>query len=133
MSSFRTLKCWQLARRLAFVCRRIAARFPEAEQDLADQLRRAANSIVLNIAEGTAKGTNKELRQFLERARASMHEVSAALTLAGDSDLVEEPTRSRVLALADETARTLYGYWRSVNKRIEAGENERIFRPLGTS
>jgi four helix bundle protein len=122
-----------LARQLAFGCRQAAKLFPPDEADLAAQLRRAADSIVLNIAEGTAKGTNRELRQFLETARGSMKEVEAALVLANDSELIPEPLRSRLPPLAEETARTLFGYWRTVNERIANGEKDRLLRPITSS
>jgi four helix bundle protein len=127
--AYESLKAWQHARRLAAICRRIAKKFPPHEARLADQLRRAADSVALNIAEGSAMGTNKEFRRFLETARGSMKEVEAASALAIDAGLVDQPDIDALLPASDETARTLYGLLRAISQRIENGEKERFHRP----
>jgi four helix bundle protein len=128
MSGHETLKAWQHARRLALVIRRVTKLFPQEEWRLADQWRRAADSIVLNIAEGSGRGTNREFRRYLEAARGSMKEVEAGRTLAFDADLVGPKDRRDVQGLICETARTLYGLLRSVCARIERGELDRQHR-----
>ena len=62
-----------------------------------------------------------------------MKEVEAALTIANDDNLLDEPLRSRLPPLAEETARTLFGYWRTVNERIASGEKDRLMRPIASS
>jgi four helix bundle protein len=55
---FRDLKAYQHALRVAALSRPLIKRLPESEHDLADQWRRASNSIALNLAEGvTRKGS----------------------------------------------------------------------------
>ena len=46
------------------------------DRELNDQLRRAANSIVLNIAEGAGKQTRKDKAYFYNTARGSTQECS---------------------------------------------------------
>ena len=63
----------------------------EQDAKLADQLRRAAQSVVLNIAEGRGnKGGNAELR--FATACGSAKEVRAALDVASDWGYVEAHT-----------------------------------------
>jgi hypothetical protein len=57
MASGVGLKALEHAERLAILCRRAADAFPAGEDRLADQLGRAADSVALNIAEGSCKGT----------------------------------------------------------------------------
>lgn len=49
---------------------------------LVDQILRAANSIVLNIAEGADRGTDKDFALFLNRSHTSLNEVVACLDIA---------------------------------------------------
>jgi four helix bundle protein len=57
---------------------------------LADQIRRAAVSILSNIAEGFERGSNTEFIQFLYIAKGSCGEVRAQLTVAQDQGYVAE-------------------------------------------
>lgn len=49
-----------------------------------DQIKRAALSIVLNIAEGSAKKSDKDFAKFLEISIASANEVMACLDIMHD-------------------------------------------------
>jgi four helix bundle protein len=53
---------------------------------LRDQIRRAAVSVMSNIAEGFERGTRKEFAQFLYIAKGSCAEVRAQLSVALDQD-----------------------------------------------
>ena len=66
----------------------VVQRIREQDAKLADQLRRAAQSVVLNIAEGRGnKGGNAELR--FATACGSAKEVRAALDVASDWGYIE--------------------------------------------
>jgi len=57
--------------------------FPKDEKYLIiDQIIRAANSIVLAIAEGADRSTDKDFALFLNRAHTSLNEVVACLDIA---------------------------------------------------
>src|SRR5713101_3227713 len=73
-----------------------AKRFPSEERfDLTSQTRRAANSVALNIAEGSGRGTKKDFSHFLDVALGSAFETMTCFFLAkkhgyiSDQDLEE--------------------------------------------
>lgn len=118
MGSFRTLKAWQHAQRLAVECSKAARAFPAVDRgQLADQLLRAGYSVPLNIAEGTARRGPKELRRFLDVARGSLAEVQTALEMARDMEYLSAPEYDRLDAIATETAKTLWGLLKKVSGR----------------
>jgi len=118
MSSPRTLKAWQHAKRLAVQCSIAARRFPADERPaLSSQLRRAAYGAVLNIAEGAAKRGTREYRRYLDTARASLHEVETILCLATELGYIDTARAAELEAIRTEAAKTLYGLLRAVSAR----------------
>ena len=57
----------------------IAEELPRGRAYLADQLRRAATSVVLNIAEGAGEFSGEEKARFYRMARRSATECAAAI------------------------------------------------------
>lgn len=83
MYKFERLKVWQESLTLSKMCYRIAVTFPAYEKSaLSDQLRRAATSITLNIAEGSGSDSEKDFTRFLLLARKSLFEVLSILKIA---------------------------------------------------
>lgn len=80
---FRELIVWQRAMALATEIYTISREFPREEMfGLTSQLRRAAISIALNIAEGSGSDSSAEFARFLTIALRSAYETMAALELA---------------------------------------------------
>lgn len=75
----------KLARQLVKKIYQLTESFPKREAyGLSDQLRRAVVSIVLNIAEGSAKESKKEFNRFVRLSIGSLVEVDTALKIAID-------------------------------------------------
>src|SRR5437773_12475502 len=116
MGDFRELRACQEAVALAVRSSDAITKLPSAERfALADQWRRAAYSVVLNIAEGASRRGPREFRRYLDIARGSLHEVAVVL------DLV--PLRR----VRDECAGTVWGLLRSIAARSSSSS-----LPLGT-
>src|SRR3990167_8794083 len=80
---FKKLEVWQKAVKFVTEIYNLTSRFPTSERfGLVDQLRRAAISITLNIAEGSGSGSDPEFARFLRIAQRSAFEVIAGLEIA---------------------------------------------------
>jgi len=80
---FENLKVWQLSLEITDEVDLLIQTFPKYEiYSLTSQIRRAANSISLNIVEGSTGFTNTEFRRFLVIANRSALEVVGCLYLA---------------------------------------------------
>ncbi len=67
---------------------------PDSERyGITSQLRRAATSILLNIAEGSARRTPKEFSKFITYALGSLMECHAGLQTAQDLGFISESKR----------------------------------------
>lgn len=117
---FKDLKAYQHARRLAMLSRPLINRLPDSERDLADQWRRACNSIALNLAEGVSRRGSKEFRRFADMARGSLVEVEAVIDLVQHLGLSQSPELKEVEAARDECARTVYGLLRKLSTAATA-------------
>jgi four helix bundle protein len=81
--NFRNMKIYQRAIGLAVQIYRSTLGLPKSEElGLRSQLRRAAVSVCLNIAEGSGASSNREFRRFLEIARRSLYEIDACLLIS---------------------------------------------------
>src|SRR4030042_1870951 len=106
IEQFEDILAWQKARELvkkiykASVNKMFAKDFA-----LRDQIRRAALSIMLNIAEGFARKTSREFLQFLVVAHGSAAEVQSALYVALDQSYIDQAQFECLYAIADETSK----------------------------
>ncbi len=58
--------------------------------ELGSQLLRSGSSIILNIAEGSGKQSEKELNRFIETALGSSYETLANLDILQSNGLIEK-------------------------------------------
>jgi len=86
---FENLATWKLARVFTNDCYRITKKFPKEEIfGLTNQLRRAAISIVSNIAEGSDRKSDVEFVRYLRISLTSLNEVVTRLYIATDQQLI---------------------------------------------
>ncbi len=88
---FEKLKIWTLSLELSGEVSEMVKGFPKDELFiLTSQLKRAADSVVLNIAEGSTLHTNAEFRRFLVIANRSALEVIACFYIARQRRFIDE-------------------------------------------
>ena len=84
---------------------KVSKQFPKEElYGLMSQIRRAATSIALNIAEGSGNSSEKEFKRFLEIALRSNYEVMACLEVALRLNYCKREEHKTLIAEADEIA-----------------------------
>jgi four helix bundle protein len=89
--------------------------FPRTETyGLVSQLRRAAVSVPSNIAEGQARLSTGEFRQFLGNARGSLVEVETQVLLARELGYLKCDESESLLGAAAEVGRILNGLLKSL-------------------
>lgn len=105
---FENLEIWQDARMLVNKIYSATKDFPREEKfGLIDQLRRAAVSVALNIAEGTNRRTDKDRKHFFQMSITSVDEVVTALYIALDQGYLDKSQFDEIYDLAaKQTART---------------------------
>ena len=102
--TFEEIEAWQQARTLAKLIYDASGKGAFGRDfGLRDQIRRAAVSVMSNIAEGFGRGGAREFVQFLTVARGSASEVSAQLYVALDQGYLSQPEFQR---LQEQSART---------------------------
>jgi four helix bundle protein len=91
------LEVWQAARRLTQEIYLLGNK-GKLSQDfgLRDQLRRAAVSVMSNIAEGFDRETDRDFVRFLSIAKASAAEVRAQLYVVEDVGYADQETASQL-------------------------------------
>ncbi len=88
--------------------REVVKKLPSLEKfELASQLRRALYSIVLNLAEGAYRSSDRDFAVFLNRSGASVYEVVAILDLFLDDGYIAPDEHQRWLREADGIVRQL--------------------------
>ena len=108
--SFRELKVWNKSMDLTVSVYELTAAFPKHETyGLSSQMRRAAVSIASNIAEGSARGTRRDFRQFVKIAKGSNCELQTQLLLAGRLNYAPQDQIDGLESMTHEIGRMLSG------------------------
>lgn len=118
VQSFRDLAVWKKWMALVVDVYRATQAFPRTETyGLTSQLRRAAVSVPSNIAEGQARLSTGEFKQFLGNARGSLTEVETQILIARELGYLAHDESENVLAATAEVGRILNGLLNSLSNR----------------
>jgi len=118
---FEELDAWQTGRDLSNLVYDLSDEPPFASDfGLRDQIRRAAVSVMSNIAEGFNSRTQKVFIDLLGRARGSAAEVQSQLYLARDQGYISQEAFDEAYDLADTVSRQIHGLIRYLESRPNA-------------
>jgi four helix bundle protein len=112
---FKKFKVYQDSKRFCKACRDIVEKeIKGKDKDLASQIGRALNSIVLNIAEGSADNSDVEFARFLGISIRSVYEVVAGFDLALLYGMILEEQNGRMESDAQELIKQLSAFRNSL-------------------
>ncbi len=117
MQPYERFTVWQKAHELVLRAHSMSSGLVKGSHaHLADQLRRSATSIALNIVEGSARGTSAQFAHFLDLALGSARETAYLVRLLADMGLLEPAPRAKLEARCDEVCRMLVGLQQTLRK-----------------
>ena len=114
MFRFFQLRVYELAKDFYREIILITKIFPNEFLELKIQLRRAALSIVLNIAEGAGKPSKKDFARYLGNSLGSINEVVAGLDLAKDEKLIPKDKFDELLEKAESLRNQLGSFYKKL-------------------
>ena len=114
METHKDLRVWQQSIEMVTSIYLMTQSFPKEEIfGLASQLRRASVSVPSNIAEGYARGTNKEKLHFLRISSGSISEVETQLMLSLNLGYIDKEK-------FNELSETVTSVWKQLNALISS-------------
>ena len=116
--SYRDLVVWQKSMGFVTEIYRATESWPKTElYGLISQIRRAAVSVASNIAEGQARLSTGEFRQFLGQARGSLMEAETQILVAAELGYLKLHESDFLLQRTAEIGRMISGLLRSLPAR----------------
>lgn len=124
---FEDLRCWQSSREFVNMVYEVTNGSPfNRDFSLRDQIRRAAVSVMSNIAEGFNARSDSEFMRFLSFSRRSVSETQSQSYIALDQRYITQDIFDSIYSKANETERqinALIGYLHKSKSHYSAKED----------
>lgn len=118
MHNFEKLIFWQKSMAFARKIYLLSAQLPVDEKfGLVSQMKRAAISIPSNIAEGSARNSDKEFNHFLAIALGSAFELQTQLILSKELELLGDVSANDLIADLSEIQKMIYSFKNNLVKK----------------
>ena len=112
---YKDLEVWKKSIELVKEVYILTQNFPQNEQfGLTSQIKRAAVSVPSNIAEGTARYSNKETSRFVDVAIGSLAEVDTQLVIAKEIGFISDT--NNISELLKQVNALLLGFKKYLDK-----------------
>ena len=117
---YKNMEIFQLSYSLCLDIHRMLDKFPEKEKDnIISQMRRAATSVPLNIAEGSVKKSQKEFLNFLGYSYGSAKELDVLLSMSKDLNYISVKDYETLFGKLDMLMAKLFGFMKNIEGRFE--------------
>lgn len=114
--NYRNLRVWKKSDELTKTIFALTKNFPREERfEITSQLRRSVLSVTLNIIEGYARRSKKELKNFLNIALGSLTETEYLLDLSHELNFISDHEQKKVQQTRNETGKLLWSFIKSIN------------------
>ena len=111
MHNFKQLQVWKKSMELVKSVYPLTEFFPKLEKfGLISQMQRAVVSVPANIAEGSAKSSDKDFCRFLEIATGSLFELETLVLLATDLNYLDTQVSEKIQTEINEIQKMIYGF-----------------------
>jgi four helix bundle protein len=122
IKKFEDIRSWQISRELVREVYSISSKGALAKDfGLKDQMRRAAGSIMHNIAEGFGSGSRPEFIRFLRYAQRSATELMSQLYIALDQAYITQDQFEQLRKLAEDAHATIGGFIKHLQTKKPTG------------
>ena len=121
MFRFEKLDVWQKAVEYAGRVYEVTRKFSDDERyGLISQMRRAAVSVSSNLAEGSARNSDRDFARFVEIAYGSLMETISQAQIAKIQHFIQDDSFNELYQRADQLARMLSGLRSTLLKDIHS-------------
>ena len=115
---FEDIKAWQKARNLTNEIYRASCKGQFGKDfTLQNQVRKASISIMLNIAEGFGRKSDREFKQFLSYANGSSLEVQSALYIALDQKYITKENFDNLYSKTGEISKMIQNFSKYLSQK----------------
>lgn len=119
MKPHKNLNAWIKSFEFVTEVYRVTATFPSDEKfGITSQMRRAAVSIPVNIAEGAARKSKKEFVHFLHISLGSLTELDTLFLLSIELGLLEKAEGELLIDKLEIIGKIIYGLIKSIEDRM---------------
>ena len=118
MRDYKKYDVWEKSHKLVlFIYQEIIPVLPKSEIfDLVSQIKRAAYSIPMNIAEGCGRNTEKDFTHFLDISLGSVHELEYCSLLIFDLKYINKEKQTVLMEKINEVKAKLINLIKSIRK-----------------
>ena len=118
MRTHKDLDIWKLGIELVELIYKICEKYPNEEKfGIVSQIKRASVSIPSNIAEGSARNSQKEFIQFCYIALGSLSEVETQLIISKKLNFISDNTLNEILKKVEVLRKKLLNFIKYLKRK----------------
>lgn len=120
-NSFKDLEVWRTGLALLVEIYKLTSKFPKSETyGLVDQIRRASNSVIANIAESQGRFSFADKIRVLYQSRGEIYEVRSHLSVAHELKYIDSATFNKLDNSYEVLAKQISSFVSYLEKRKNA-------------